>query len=196
MIYGYARTSTTDQDNSLETQIEALKAAGCATVRSEQVSGASIEGRRELQVLLEFLREGDVLLVTRLDRLARNTLDMLTIVEKLGAKGVGVRSLGETWLDTSSSHGRLFLTMVAGIAQWERERIKERQREGIDKAKAEGRYKGSTPKIDRSAVWAMLDEGIAKAEIARRIECSEMSVYRIIKEGRLEYATAQVRPAP
>lgn len=180
--FGYARVSSDDQ--SLDVQRAALKAAGCEMIREEKVSGASREGRDELALLMEFARPGDTLIVTKLDRLARNTVDMLTIVQELGAKGVGFKSLAEPWCDTTTPAGKLMLTVFAGVAQFERERLKERQREGIEAAKAAGKYQGGKVQIDRAAVWRMLDEGLSKAEIARQLECAEMTIYRIIKEGR------------
>jgi len=181
-VFGYARVSTDDQ--SLDIQREALKAAGCSVVREEKVSGASREGRDELETLLAFVRPGDTVIVTKLDRLARNTVDMLTIITDLGDRGVFFRSLAEPWADTTSPAGRLMLTVMAGVAEFERARIKERQREGIDRAKAEGRYKGSSRRHDRSTIWGLLDEGLPKAEVARRLGCNAMTVYRVIKEGR------------
>lgn len=180
--YGYARVSSDDQ--SLDVQRAALKAAGCEMIREEKVSGASREGRDELAILMEFLREGDQLVVCKLDRLARNTVDMLTIITELGRRGVGVKSLAEPWADTTTAAGKFMLTCMAGVAEFERDRIKERQKEGIAAAKAKGVYTGGKQQIDRLAVWRMLDAGESKAEIARQLDCSEMSVYRVIKEGR------------
>lgn len=180
--FGYARVSSDDQ--SLDVQRQTLKAAGCDMIREEKVSGASREGRDELAILMEFLREGDQLVVCKLDRLARNTVDMLTIITELGRRGVGVKSLAEPWADTTTAAGKFMLTCMAGVAEFERDRIKERQREGIAAAKAKGVYTGGKPQVDREAVWRMLDAGTSKAEIARQLDCSEMTVYRIIKEGR------------
>jgi len=180
--FGYARVSSDDQ--SLDLQRASLKAAGCEMIREEKVSGASREGRDELAVLLEFIRQGDTLIVCKLDRLARNTVDMLTIITDLGERGVAFKSLAEPWADTTSPAGKLMLTVMAGVAEFERGRIKERQREGIEAAKAKGVYTGGKQQVDRVAVWRMLDAGESKAEIARQLDCSEMSVYRIIKQGR------------
>lgn len=180
--FGYARVSSDDQ--SLDLQRASLKAAGCEMIREEKVSGASREGRDELAVLLEFIRKGDTLIVCKLDRLARNTVDMLTIITDLGERGVAFKSLAEPWADTTSPAGKLMLTVMAGVAEFERGRIKERQREGIEAAKAKGVYTGGKQQVDRVAVWRMLDQDVSKAEIARQLECSEMSVYRIIKQGR------------
>jgi DNA invertase Pin-like site-specific DNA recombinase len=190
MIYGYARASTTDQENSIKTQTEALKAAGCTVVRSEMVSGASREGRRELQTLMEFLRDGDVLIVTKLDRLARSTVDMLNIVGELGERGVGFKSLAESAIDTTTPAGRLMLAVMASIAQFERERLKERQREGIDRVKRNGeisektgRYKYAGPPIkhDAAKIREMRAAGMGPAAIARELGCSQMTVFRAIR---------------
>jgi DNA invertase Pin-like site-specific DNA recombinase len=190
MIYGYARCSTSEQENSIKTQTEALKAAGCTVVRSEMVSGASREGRRELQTLMEFMREGDVLIVTKLDRLARSTVDMLNIVGELGERGVGFKSLAESAIDTTTPAGRLMLAVMASIAQFERERLKERQREGIDRVKRDrevsdktGRYKYAGPpqKYDPAQIREMRASGMGPAAIARALGCSQMTVFRSLK---------------
>lgn len=174
--FGYARVSTDDQD--LTVQREALKAAGCEIVREEKASGKSRSGRDQLDTLMQFIREGDTLVVTKLDRLARNTLDMLSIIQELGARGVGFRSLAEPWADTTSPAGKLMLTVMAGVAEFERERIKERQREGIKRAKANGVYKGGTVKHDPEAIRAMVSAGKSKAAVARELGCSVMTVHR------------------
>jgi DNA invertase Pin-like site-specific DNA recombinase len=180
--FGYARVSTDDQ--SLDVQRAALKAAGCEMIREEKVSGASREGRDELAVLLDFIRAGDTLIVTKLDRLSRNTVDMLTIIQELGERDVGVKSLAEPWADTTTPAGKLMLTVFAGVAEFERARSKERQREGIEAAKAKGVYTGGKQTVDRLRVWQMLDDKVSKAEIARQLDCSEMTIHRIVKEGR------------
>lgn len=178
MIYGYARTSSTDQGSSIETQIEALRDAGCEVVRSEQVSGGSRNGRDELATLMEFMRSGDILIVTKLDRLARSTIDMLNIITELGDRGIGVRSLAERDIDTTTAAGKLTLTLFAAIAEFERARIKERQREGIKRAKANGVYKGGTVKHDPETIRAMVASGKSKAAVARELGCSVMTVHR------------------
>jgi DNA invertase Pin-like site-specific DNA recombinase len=180
--FGYARVSTDDQ--SLDVQRAALKAAGCEMIREEKVSGASREGRDELAILLDFIRAGDTLIVTKLDRLSRNTVDMLTIIEELGKRDVGVKSLAEPWADTTSPAGKLMLTVFAGVAEFERARLRERQREGIEVAKAAGKYVGGKQTVDRLRVWQMLDDKVSKAEIARTLDCAEMTIHRIVKEGR------------
>ena len=179
--YGYARVSSDDQ--SLDVQREALRAAGCDMIREEKRSGASQEGRDELALLLEFIRDGDVLVVTKLDRLARSIRDVMDIHGRLRAKGATLRILN-MGLDTTTPTGKLMLGVLGSVAEFEREMIQERQREGIEAAKARGVYTGSKQQIDRREVWRLLDEGVSKAETARRLGCTEMSIYRIIKGGR------------
>ncbi len=145
MIAGYARVSTTDQD--LGIQEAALRAAGCEVIRSEKVTGTSREGRVELATLLDFLRKGDVLVVTRIDRLARSIGDLQDIVRGLKAKGVTLRAT-EQPVDTGTAAGKAFLDMLGVFAEFETNLRKERQLEGIAKAKAEGVYKGRPPSID------------------------------------------------
>lgn len=179
--FGYARVSTDDQD--LTVQREALKAAGCEIIREEKASGKSRKGRDQLDTLMQFIREGDTLVVTKLDRLARNTLDMLSIIQELGARGVGFRSLAEPWADTTSPAGKLMLTVMAGVAEFERERIKERQREGIEAAKARGVYRGGTVKHDPAKIRAMVAAGKSKAAVARELGCSAMTVHRAFQDA-------------
>lgn len=179
-IYGYARVSTDDQD--LTVQRQALKAAGCEVVREEKVSGASREGRKELATLIEFLRAGDTLIVTKLDRLARSTLDMLTLITDLGKRGVGVRSLAERDIDTTTAAGTLMLTVFAAVAQFERERIKERQKEGIERAKERGIYKGGKPRVDRAEVARLKADGLNPTQIAQKLGINRVTVYRLTAE--------------
>ena len=148
-VYGYARVSTTDQ--SLDIQIAALKAAGCEKIRSEKVSGTSTNGRQELKTLLEFIDAGDVLMVTRIDRLARSIGDLQDIVRALKAKGVALRAT-EQPIDTSTAAGKAFLDMLGVFAEFETNLRKERQMEGIAKAKAAGVYKGRPPSVDRAKI--------------------------------------------
>jgi DNA invertase Pin-like site-specific DNA recombinase len=147
MIIGYARTSTTDQTAGLGAQERDLKAAGAEKIFAEQTS--SVAQRTVLRTCLDFVREGDVLMVTKPDRLARSTQELLTIEADLAKRGVGlvVLSMGGEKLDTRNPTSKLMLTILAGVATWEREIMLERQREGIAKAKSEGRYKGRPPSI-------------------------------------------------
>src|SRR3954447_16853576 len=142
MHIGYARTSTAEQEAGLEAQERDLRAAGCQKVFSEQVS--SVARRERLEAALDYVREGDTLIVTRPDRLARSTADLLAIVGRLEAKSVGltILSMGGQRIDTANATGRLMLTMLGAVAAFERDLMLERQREGIAKAKAAGRYRG------------------------------------------------------
>src|SRR3954471_6383756 len=155
---GYARVSTADQD--LETQLAKLKAEGCGIIRAEKVSGGSREGRTELATIIEFLRPGDELVVTRLDRLGRDT------------RGC-----------TRGEAGRIVMTVLGMVAQMERRFIKERQREGIERAKAEGVYRGGKRRVDRTKVLSMSAAGHGPAAIASVVACSRMQVYRILSEA-------------
>jgi len=174
---GYARVSTEDQDTALQTV--ALKAAGCDVIREEKRSGTSREGRRELETLIQFLRPGDTLMVTRIDRLARSIGDLQDIVRTLKAKGVALKAT-EQPVDTSTAAGKAFLDMLGVFAEFETNLRRERQMEGIAKAKAAGVYKGRKPSIDPSRVWAMADEGLGATEIARRLGVARASVYRLL----------------
>lgn len=179
-IIGYARTSTTDQVAGFEAQRRELDAAGCTKVFQEQVS--SVGDRPQLRACLDYLREGDTLIVTKLDRLARNTQHLLEMTEALTAKGVTLRIMNLN-IDTSTATGKLMLTMLGGIAEFERQMMLERQREGIAKAKAEGKYKGRKPVAMSQAetIQKLASEGLTKAAIAQRLGVSERSVYRAMK---------------
>jgi DNA invertase Pin-like site-specific DNA recombinase len=184
MFVGYARTSTADQVAGLEAQERDLKAAGAEKVFSEKVS--SVAQRTALRVCLEFLREGDVLVVTKPDRLARSTAELLTIEADLSRRGIGlvVLSMGGERLDTRNPTSKLMLTILAGVATWEREVMLERQREGIAKAKAEGRYKGRAPTVLRQGdeIRAMVAAGTKPAHVARKLRVARSSVYRMLSE--------------
>jgi DNA invertase Pin-like site-specific DNA recombinase len=177
MRCGYARVSTIEQSN--EIQIDQLTAAGCDKIFSEQKSGTNTEHRDQLAECLAYVREGDELVVVRLDRLARSTGDLLRIVETLEKKGVGFRCLLQP-IDTTTPHGRLFVTILAAMAAFETELRKERQMEGIAKAKATGIYKGRKPCVDPEVVRkAKTAEPNATAtELARRFKVSKKTVYR------------------
>ncbi len=176
-MIGYARVSSTDQDTAL--QIAELQAAGCETIRQEQKSGTTRKGRSELATILDFIREGDVLVVTRLDRLARSLRDALNLIDELKAKGVRLRILNPD-IDTGSASGEAFLQMLGVFAQFETNLRRERQMEGIAKAKAKGVYKGRKPSIDSAQVHALKAQGIGPAEIARRLGIGRASVYRVL----------------
>lgn len=183
VVVGYARTSTADQQAGLEGQERDLTAAGATKLFVEQVS--SIGRREQLDAALDYVRQGDVLVVTKLDRLARSTSDLLAIVTRLEAKGVALRVLamgGGGELDTRSPTGRLMLTMLGAVAEFERALMLERQHEGIAKAKGEGRYKGRVPTARRRSgeVHRLASEGVRPTEIARRMGIGRSSVYRIL----------------
>jgi DNA invertase Pin-like site-specific DNA recombinase len=179
MIIGYARTSTVDQVAGFEGQLRELEAAQCKKIFQERVSSVGI--RNQLKAALEFLREGDVLVVTKLDRLARSVPDLTSIIQTLKEKDVGLRILN-LGMDTQTPTGKLMLTMLGGIAQFEREMMLERQKEGVAKAKAHGKYKGRKPLANtlRQEVISLATEGVPKAVIARKLKIGEASVYRII----------------
>ncbi len=177
--YGYARVSTDGQ--TLDVQRDALKAAGCDVILEETASGASREGRPKLALLLDVIGKDDQLIVTKLDRLARNTVDMLEIVAEIGDKGAGLRSLAESWADTTSSGGVLILTVFAGFAQWERSRIRERQAEGIEAAKRKGIYKGKPRAYDREVIRALAAAGKRPREIRAELGCSFDTITRALR---------------
>jgi DNA invertase Pin-like site-specific DNA recombinase len=179
MLIGYARTSTISQDAGLEAQERDLRATGVERLYSEQVS--SVAERDQLEAALDYAREGDVLVVTKLDRLARSIRDLCTIVDRLAAKGVSLRILG-MGLDTATANGRLMLNVLGSVAQFEREVMLERQREGIAKAKSEGKFKGRAPTARRKAdeVKAMAAAGMTREAIAGKLGMSARSVYRVL----------------
>lgn len=177
---GYARVSTSDQDCTI--QEAALKAAGCDVVRSEKRSGTSTKGRDELAIVLEFLREGDTLMVTRIDRLARSVFDLEGIVKAVTAKGATLKAT-EQPIDTSSSAGVAFLQMLGVFAQFETSIRKERQLEGIAKAKSAGVYKGRKPSVDVAEIKRLDAEGLGATAIAKRLGVGRASVYRALGEA-------------
>lgn len=174
---GYARVSTTDQN--LEIQIAALKAAGCDVIRSEKRSGTSTTGRAELQTVLDFLRKGDCLMVTRIDRLARSIGDLQDIVRAVKAKGASLKAT-EQPIDTTSAAGKAFLDMLGVFAEFETNLRKERQAEGIAKAKAAGVYKGRPPSIDVMEVRDLKKKGLGASKIAKALKIGRASVYRAL----------------
>src|SRR5919112_3079639 len=177
-LYGYARVSTFDQDLSI--QRDALKAAGCEVIRAEKASGARRDGRSELQVLLDFLRVGDTLVVTRIDRLAPSVKDLQDIVHELKAKGVALKAT-EQPVDTGSAAGKAFLDMLGVFAEFETNLRRERQLEGIRAAKERGVYKGRKPSIDAAEVRRLRDrDGLGPTAIARRLGIGRASVYRVL----------------
>jgi len=180
MLIGYARTSTVDQKAGLADQVAELKALGCERIFEEHGSGVDAD-RPRLREAMEFARAGDVLLVTKPDRIARSAADLLTMVRAVQTKGCEVRilSLG---IDTTTSAGKLMLTVLAGMAEFERDLMLERQRAGIAAAKAAGRYKGRVPTArNRTAeVLQLKAEGLGATEIAERLGIGRASVYRVL----------------
>lgn len=175
-MYGYARVSSTDQNTGI--QEAALRQAGCDIVRSENVSGTSRSGRRELETLLDFIRSGDTLVVTRIDRLARSLGDLQDILRALKSRGASLRAV-EQPVDTSTPAGKAFIDMLGVFAEFETSLRKERQMEGIRAAKARGVYKGRPPKLEAAVINAALNEGLSPTVVAKRLGISRTSVYRL-----------------
>lgn len=177
MLVGYARVSTTDQDLSI--QLAALSGAGCEKVFAEKKTGTNTQ-RDELQAAMEFVREGDVLLVTRLDRFARSAHDLHSLVHSLTNKGVGFRCTEQAGVDTTTSSGKLMLSMLAAVAEFETSIRKERQMEGIAAAKAKGVYKGRKRVVDADEVRRRINAGEKPSAVAVTLGISRMSVYRAL----------------
>jgi DNA invertase Pin-like site-specific DNA recombinase len=178
-LYGYARVSTNGQ--ALDAQVTQLEAAGCARIFQEKVSGAKTD-RAELKKLLRALRNGDLVLVTRLDRLARSTRDLLNILASVSDRRAGFRSLGDIWADTTTAHGRLMLTVLGGLAEFERELIRARTAEGRARAVAMGVRLGRRPKLDqeqRRQACARKVAGEAVASIAKAFKVSDSTISRL-----------------
>jgi len=173
---GYARVSTTDQDTSL--QVEALTKAGCTIIREEKASGTSTSGRPELATVLDFLRKGDQLVVTKVDRLARSLKDLQTITETIRDKGASLVCVDQP-VDTGSAMGKMFFDILGVFAEFETNLRKERQMEGIAKAKAEGVYKGRKASISAEQIKQLKAEGLGATEIAKRLGIGRASVYRV-----------------
>jgi DNA invertase Pin-like site-specific DNA recombinase len=187
MLIAYARTSTVDQAAGFQAQLDALKAAGCEKFFQEQVS--ALGDRTQLEAMLEFAREGDSIVVQRLDRLARSVADLLSIIKRLEAKSVGLRVLdfGGSAIDTKGPTGKLILTMVGAIGEFERSLMLERQRHGIAEAKARGKYKGREPtaRAQTEAVKNMHAARVSAVSIADKLGMSRASVFRILKAHNL-----------
>lgn len=181
MIIGYARTSTREQKAGFESQVEELEKSGCEKIYKEQVS--AIKERKELDAAIDFARDGDKFVVTKLDRLARSVPHLCQIVETLDKKGVTLQILN-IGLDSSSPTGKLMLNMLGAIAQFEREMMLERQRDGIQAAKMEGKYKGRKPTARAKAeeVRKLASEGFAKVAIAEKLNIGVASVYRVLAQ--------------
>ena len=188
VLVGYARTSTTEQQAGFESQLRDLEAAGCKRVFKEQVS--SLGERAQLNAALDWVREGDTLVITKLDRLARFVRGLADIVDALERKGVALRILnfGGSSVDTRGATGRLVLNMFSAIAQFEVEIQKERQREGIAKARAEGKYKGRKPtaRAKSSEVLRLYQEGNHVSQIAKALGISRASIYRALDQAGID----------
>ena len=189
-ICGYARVSSVGQD--LVVQEELLRASGCEKLFLEKASGATQQGRTALAAALDYVREGDTLVVTRLDRLARSMSDLRDIIDRLTEKGVAFKALQQGAVDTTSSSGRLMLNMLAAFAEFEADLRRERQREGIEKAKAAGVYRGRPKTIAADEVLRLLGAGVGPAEVARRMNIGRASVYRIKVEAGMGLEAAPV----
>lgn len=184
LLLGYARVSTDDQD--LTNQRAELQAAGCTKLFSEKFTGTQ-RNRPELARLLDHLRPGDVVTVTRLDRLARSTRDLLDIAEQLQTKGAGLRSLAEPWADTTTPAGRMVLTVFAGIAEFERSLIIDRTRQGREAAKARGVKFGPRPTLTETQITharELIDqEGYSVREVAAILGVHRSTLYRAIERS-------------
>jgi DNA invertase Pin-like site-specific DNA recombinase len=178
-IYGYARVSTDGQ--SLVAQLAELRAEKCEKIFQEKISGARAD-RKQLAKLMALLAKGDLLVVTRLDRLARSTRDLLNLLGTIGGKGAGFKSLRDTWADTTTAHGRLMLTVLGGLAEFERELIRTRTGEGRERAKARGVILGRKPKLtdhQRREAIARREAGEVLTDIARSYNVSHSTISRL-----------------
>jgi DNA invertase Pin-like site-specific DNA recombinase len=176
MIVGYARVSTTDQ--SLDVQIDELSAHGCDRIFQDQASGTS-RVRAGLVEMLQFVRDGDTIVVSRLDRFARSLTDLFQLLDELNRKGVAFQCVHQS-IDTSSSTGKLTLAILGAVAEFENDIRRERQRAGIAKAKANGIYKGRCAKIDAERVRVLAAQGMAASAIASELGCHRQSAYRLM----------------
>lgn len=179
MIVGYARVSSSGQN--LDVQQEQLAAAGCEKIFAEKRSGCTTEGRDALADAIDFVRDGDVLAITRLDRLARSVIDLHQIIVRLAQKGCGLRVLQQSGIDTTTSTGKLTLSILGAVAEFETDIRKERQRDGIERAKANGVYRGRQSSIDVERLRALKAAGMKPAAIARDMGIGRASVYRLLQ---------------
>lgn len=179
MIIGYARTSTLEQEAGFDAQVRDLNAAGCERLFAEKIS--SVAQRAQLEAAIDFARQGDMLVVTKLDRLARSMLDLMNIKARLDAKGIELRILAMN-LDTSTPTGKLMMNVLGSVAQFEREMMLERQKEGIAKAKSEGKYKGRAPtaRAKSAEILELKAAGLGATAIAQKLGVSVRSVYRAV----------------
>lgn len=181
-VVGYARTSTADQLAGFEAQLRDLAAAGATKIYKEQVS--SVAERAQLEAMLDYIREGDVVVVTKLDRLARSMADLIDISKRIEKKKAGLRILSMQ-LDTATANGRLMMNVLGSVAQFERELMLERQREGIAKAKADGKYRGRAPTVQKQSteIEALLAAGLGPTDIAEKLGVARSSVYRVAEKA-------------
>ena len=182
MKYGYARVSSNTQD--YQAQVDGLKAAGCERIYSEKASGKSTNGRREFDKLMRALVPGDTVAVTKLDRLARSSRDLHNILHELKERGCGFVSLGESWCDTTTEVGELMMTIMGGIAQFERSLIRKRCDEGIERAKAKGTKFGRPTTLDAGQKRKIAERyatGETMAELAREYEVGEATIWRALR---------------
>jgi DNA invertase Pin-like site-specific DNA recombinase len=178
---GYARVSSIDQD--FDSQIERLKTAGCVQVYSEKVSAKSTNGRHALQKAMKALRPGDTLIVVRLDRLARSIRDLLSLLDTIKAAGAHIKALDDPWLDTTTPHGELILTVMGGLYEFERKLIRQRCDEGIKRAKARGTQFGRKPVLDagqRKKIAERYANGETMAALALEYDCGEATIWRAL----------------
>jgi DNA invertase Pin-like site-specific DNA recombinase len=178
---GYARVSSTDQD--FDGQADRLRAAGCTAIYSEKVSGKSTNGRHELQKILRRLKPGDVVMVTRLDRLARSIRDLLSLLDDIKAAGAGIKALDDPWCDTTTAHGELIITVMGGLAEFERKLIRQRCDEGIRRAQAKGTKFGRPSALDhgqRKRIAERYANGETMAALAAEYGCGEATVWRVL----------------
>lgn len=184
-LVGYARVSTTDQD--LTHQVEVLTAAGCRKIFSEKISGSKKEGRQAFDECLDYLREGDTLVVTRIDRLSRSLRDLQNLVYDLEQQNIKLRAT-EQAIDTASASGKAFLDMLGVFAEFETNLRQERQREGIAQAKQQGKYKGRKPtaRAKTLEVIELVRAGFTRNSVAKQLNIGKASVYRILKTYRLQ----------
>lgn len=180
-LVGYARVSSVGQ--SLEVQEAALREAGCTKIFAEKKSGRGRADRPALAEALEWIRDGDTLVVTRLDRLARSVIDLHQTIATVAEKGAAFRVLHQAQIDTSTSTGKLTLAVLAAVAEFETDIRAERQKDGIEAAKAKGVYKGRPPSIDAEAIKAALAAGEGPAAVARRLNVARSTVYRLAGSG-------------
>ena len=191
--FGYARVSTRDQD--LASQVAALQAAGCGNIFKEKASGAKTD-RPELAKAIRRLDAGDVLVVTRLDRLARSTRDLLNVLAEISKRGAGFKSLKDSWADTTTAHGRLMLTILGGLAEFERELIRARTGEGRKRAKASGVRFGRPRKMtphQRQEALRRLHAGETMAEVARTYAVDGATISRLAASSPFERSAADAQ---